>query len=284
MVWKRLFGKPTDTDSQPAPPVVPEADASGIVRRRPRAVDPSMQSRLDTLRQRRDMAAYDLERAVTARQPENPWRERMDLLDRSLVTIEDDLRTLDTTPPLPPIALPETPITDIEVRLEEPVTIAFTIGPEHFRWEEEVDWDQRGGPVVRGQVRQRSGNAAALVPSDIPAERREALERHLNESVSVFALDLRDRALEGKPLPEHATLGDLARPCPVCGDWLDWRGHCDTCATRAYRRQTLRGEAARLAQERDDEEEDRHKWSERFPVARRRLADLDAEIAKLEAG
>ena len=285
MVWKRLFGKNTNEDSgsRPVAPAAAEPDAGGIVRRRAPAADPAMQSRLETLRQRRDMAAYDLERALAARQPENPWRERMDLLDRSLATIEDDLRALDATPPLPPILLPETPITEIEVRLEEPVSVAFSIGPEHFRWEEEVDWDQRGGPVVRGQVRQRSGNAAALVPEDVPAERREALERHLSESASVFALDLRDRALEGEPLPERPTLAGLARPCPECGDWLDWRGHCDTCAARAYRRQTLRGEAARLAQERDDEEEDRHKWSERFPVARKRLADLDAEIAKLEA-
>jgi hypothetical protein len=242
-----------------------------------------MQSRLDALRQRRDMAAYDLERALTARQPENPWRERMDLLDRSLATIEDDLRALDETAPLPPISLPKTPITDIEVRLEEPVSVAFTIGPERFRWEEEIDWDQRGGPVVRGQIQQRSGNAAALVPPEVPTERRGELERHLAESALVFALDLRDRALDGEALPEGPTLADLARPCPVCGDWLDWHGHCDTCATRAYRRQTLRAEAARLAQERDDEEEDRHKWSERFPVARKRLADLDADIARLEA-
>jgi hypothetical protein len=167
--------------------------------------------------------------------------------------------------------------------LEEPVSVAFTIGPERFRWEEEIDWDQRGGPVVRGQIVQRSGNAAALVPPEVPIERRGELERHLAESASVFALDLRDRALDGEPLPERPTLADLARPCPVCGDWLDWHGHCDTCATRAYRRQTLRAEAARLAQERDDEEEDRHKWSERFPVARKRLADLDADIARLEA-
>ena len=283
MAWKRLFGKNKDAEVQTPAPATPAADASGIVRRRPPAVDPDMQSRLDTLRRRRDMAAYDLERAVAARQPENPWRERMDLLDRSLATIEDDLRALDAATPLPPILLPEMPITEIEVRLDEPVSIAFAIESEHFRWEEEVDWDQRGGPVVRGQVRQRSGNAAALVPSDVPAARREALERHLAESASVFALDLRDRALNGEPLPEQPTLADLARPCPVCGDWLDWRGHCDTCATRAYQRQTLRGEAARLAHERDDEEEDRHKWSERFPVARKRLADLDAEIAKLEA-
>jgi hypothetical protein len=287
VAWKRLFGKNKDlggNSSASDPAVTPELDGSGIMRRRPPAADPAMQSRLDALRQRRDMAAYDLERALVARQPENPWRERMELLDRSLATIEDDLRALDATPPLPPISLPETPITDIEVRLEEPVSVAFTIGPERFRWEEEIDWDQRGGPVVRGQIVQRSGNAAALVPPEVPAERRDELERHLAESASVFALDLRDRALDGEPLPERPTLADLARPCPVCGDWLDWRGHCDTCATRAYRRQTLRAEAARLAQERDDEEEDRHKWSERFPVARKRLADLDADIARLEGG
>ena len=38
-----------------------------------------------------------------------------------------------------------------------------------------------------------------------------------------------------------------------------------------------------LAPYQDDEEEDRYKWSERFPVARKRLVDLDAEIEKLEA-
>jgi hypothetical protein len=286
VAWKRLFGKNKvtgESSSASDAAATPEPDDSGIMRRRPPAADPAMQSRLDALRQRRDMAAYDLERAMAARQPENPWRERMELLDRSLATIEDDLRTLDETAPLPPISLPETPITEIEVRLEEPVSVAFTIGPERFRWEEEIDWDQRGGPVVRGQIVQRSGNAAVLVPPEVPTERREELERHLAESASVFALDLRDRALDGEPLPKRPTLADLARPCPECGDWLDWRGHCDACATRAYRRHTLRAEAARLAQERDDEEEDRYKWSERFPVARKRLADLDADIARLEA-
>ena len=281
MAWKRFFGK-TQDPPPPDPPAAPQPDAKGIVRRHPPAADPALQGKLDAARQRRDMAAYDLERAVAARQPENPWRERMALLDRSLATIEDDLRALDATPPLPVFPLPPTPITDIDVRLEEPVSVAFAIGPERFRWEEEIDWDQRGGPVVRGQVQQRAGNAAALVPSGVPEGRREALERHLAESAAVFALDLRDRALEGEPLPERPTLADLARPCPLCGDWLDWRGHCDTCARRAYRRQTLRAEAVRIAQERDDEEEDRHKWAERLPVARRRLADLDAEIANLE--
>ena len=279
MVWKRLFGRNQEPDN--APPT-PAPDASGIVRRRPPAADPAMQQRLDALRRRRDMAAFDLERAESARRPENPWYERMELLDQSLATIEHDLRALDEAPALPPLALPETPITDLSVNLEEPVRVAFRIGPERFQWEEEIDWDQRGGPVVRGQMRQRSGDAAALVPAEIPADRREDLARHLRESVDVFALDLRDRALDGEPLPEHPALADLARPCPVCGDWLDWRGHCDTCAQRAWQRQNLRAEAARIAQERDDEEADRHKWAERLPVARKRLADIDADIAKLE--
>jgi len=279
MVWKRLFGKKTEDVSDPAPPA---PDPGGVVRRRPPAADPALQGRLQALQQRRDMAAYDLERAVAARQPENPWRERMALLDLSLATIEDDLRALDTTPRLTPIPLPETPITGITVNLEEPVSIAFAIGPEHFLWEEEADWDQRGGPVVRGQVQQRSGNAAALVPKGIPADRREALEQHLTESVTVFTLDLRDRALDGEPLPAAPALADLARPCPECGNWLDWRGHCASCATRAWRRQNLRQEAIRIAQERDEEEADRYKWAERLSVARKRLADIDAEVAKLE--
>jgi hypothetical protein len=77
MVWKRLFGKSTieNGDSPaPNPAATPESDGSGIMRRHPPAADPAMQSRLDALRQRRDMAAYDLERALAARQPENPWR------------------------------------------------------------------------------------------------------------------------------------------------------------------------------------------------------------------
>lgn len=279
MVWKRLFGRQQETTPATPAPIV---DARGIVRRQPAAADPAMQERLDGLRRRRDMAAYDLERALAARQPENPWRERGELLDRSLATIEDDLRALDATRPLPVFPLPETPIDDIAVRVEEPLSVAFRIGTERFRWEEDIDWDQRGGPVVRGQLTQRTGDVASLVPANLPAERRDALRQHLEESVEVFAHDLRDRAIEGEPLPEGATLADLARPCAECGAWLDWRGHCATCAARAWQRQNLHLEAERIAKEREEEETDRYKWAERLPIARKRLADIDAEIAVLE--
>ena len=280
MVWKRLFGK-TENPVEPTQ-LSPQPDASGIVRRQRPAADPAMQQRLDTLRRRHAMAAYDLERAESARLPENPWQERITLLDHSLATIEADLKALDIIPPLTPVPLPATPLTDVAVSLEEPVSVAFSIGPEHFRWEEEIDWDQRGGPVVRGQLRQVSGDVANIVPADVPPDRRDDLLRHLAESVTVLAVDLRDRALEAEPLPAYITLADLARPCPACGDWLDWLGHCATCAQRAWQRQNLHQEAARLEKEREELEEDRYKWSERLPVARKRFADIEADLAAVE--
>lgn len=282
MVWKRLFGK-TENPVETTPPAS-QPDASGIVRRQRPAADPAMQQRLDTLRRRREMAAYDLERAESARQPENPWQERIALIDASLATIDADLQALDAIPPITPFPLPETELTGVAVSLEEPVSVDFSIGAEHFHWEEEVDWDQRGGPVVRGQLRQHSGDVSRILPADVPPDRREDLRRHLAESVNVLAVDLRDRALEGEPLPARITLADLGRPCPECGDWLDWLGHCATCAHRAWQRQNLRQETARLEKEREEQEADRYKWSERLTVARKRFADIEAEIAAIETG
>lgn len=279
MIWKRLFGKDKDETAALPPP-----DPETLGRRHPRAADPAAQPKLDQLLRRREMAVYDLERAEAANQPDNPWRERMALLDRSLGTIEDDLRAIDTAPSLPGVPLPATPITENAIDAGEPASVSFAIGGEHFHFAEEPDWDQRGGPVVRGELRHIEGDAGALVPADVPADRKDALARHLTASVTSFALDLRDRALESEPLPAAPTLADLAQPCPECGDWRDWRGHCATCATRAWQRQNLRAEAARLAQERDDEETDRYKWVERLPIARKRLADLDTEISGLQRG
>lgn len=276
MVWKRFFGK-----NQVSPEEETKPSAGAL---RPRAADPAMEARLDQLVRRRDMAEYDLDRAQAARQPDNPWRERIELLNRSLTTIEDDLRGLAATSPAPSFPLPATPVEEIEVSGVEPAYVAISIGGERFRWEEEPDWDQRGGPVVRGQLRQTHGDARSLVPLEIPVEHRDHLAGQLAESINVLAHDLRDRALEGAPLPESPTLADLARPCPECGGWRDWRGNCGTCAARAFRRQTLLGEAARLAQERAEEEADRAKWAERLSVARKRLADAEAEIAKLTSG
>lgn len=250
----------------------------------PPLTDPAQQAKLDRLRHRREMLEFDLERAEAARQPDNPWQERVALLDESLATVDADLAALANLPPEPSVPLPATPITDVETVGGEPAAVRFQIGPEHFAYEEETDWDQRGGPVVRGELRRRSGDPAALIPPTVPDELRPALAAHLVDSVTVFATDLRDRTLGGESLPEQATLADLARPDPECGGWLDWRGASATCARRAWQRQQFQADARRLSSEREEEEEDRVKWAERLPVARRRLADITVEIAKLTRG
>jgi hypothetical protein len=227
------------------------------------------------------MIAYDLERAEAARVPDNPWQERIALLDESLATIETDLAAIDRLPPEPTLPLPAMPIVNIAATSGEPATVAFQIGSERFRFEEETDWDQRGGPVVRGELRRRAGEVANLVPPTTPVEIQPALTAHLTDSVTAFATDLRDRALDNEPLPTAPTLADLARPDPEHGGWLDWRGASAVGAQRAWRRQQLQAEAQRLLSEREAEMEDRVKWAERLPIARRRLADVDAEIAIL---
>lgn len=284
--WERERKEPA------AAPEAAPAPAPGLRLPPPRdrapAGDPASRDKLAALRRRREGMRYDLERAEAAHRPENPWRERIGLLDESLGTIETDLARLEAIRPLPGFPLPAVPIEDVAVTTAEPVTISFRIGPQRFLFSEETDWDQRGGPVVRGDLRQREGDAAAIVPAGTPPDRRDALAAHLAESAIVFATNLRDRAVDGEPpLPPERprpTLADLAEPCPICGEWREWGGTCETCAARAYQTQLLNAEAVRLATEREAEEEDRHKWAERLPVARRRMADTEAEIARIESG
>ena len=284
--WERERKEPA------AAPEAAAAPAPGLRLPPPRdrapAGDPASRDKLAALRRRREGMRYDLERAEAAHRPDNPWRERIGLLDESLGTVETDLARLEAIRPLPGFPLPAVPIEDVAVTTAEPVTISFRIGPQRFLFSEETDWDQRGGPVVRGDLRQREGDAAAIVPAGTPPDRRDALAAHLVESAIVFATNLRDRAVDGEPpLPPERprpTLADLAEPCPICGGWREWGGTCETCAARAYQTQLLNAEAVRLATEREAEEEDRHKWAERLPVARRRMADTEAEIARIESG
>lgn len=250
---------------------------------RPPAPDAAARDqRLTQLRKRREGILFDATQAELATLPDNPWRDRVALLDETLAAVDSDLDALDRVEPLPALSLPETPITDVKVTADEPVDVRFTIGDERFHFAEEIDWAERGGAVVRGDLQQRAGDASRLVPAEIPHDRRDDLTRHLRDSMTVLATDLRDRSLDGETLPDRPSLADLARPCPVCGGWRDWRGTCEVCATRAWQRQQLFAEANLLRAEQAGEEEERHKWVERLPVARRRLAVIDQEIAAAE--
>ncbi len=289
MPWRR-FLKAGNARNEPGGTTNPTPDVAPHPRGMPPSARPVRRSeaiehdsRLAQLQQRRALVIFDLERAEAATRPDNPWHERMTLLAESIASVERDLAALDTLPIEPPLPLPETPIVSIVANTGDPARVEFGIGDERFLFEEETDWDQRGGPRVEGDLRQRTGNAETLIPATIPAERRPALSRHLTDSVIVFAVDLRDRALNDEVLPTNVTLADLAQPCPDCGGWRDWRGTCETCTQRNWRRQQLRAERSRLAAERAQEEEDRHRWAERLPIARRRVADIVAEIAKLSS-
>jgi len=238
---------------------------------------------LEHLRKRREGIRFDLERAEEANLPGNPWDERVALLTDTLAIVDADLAALDRFDRQTSIPMPPTPTAGIVVTNDAQVDVRFSIGGELFHFAEEIDWDERGGPEVRGDLRFQSGAIDRVVPDQVPSDRRDALIGHLTDSVQVFATDLRDRVLDGLPLPVSPTLADLARPCPVCGGWQDWRGNCNACTQRSWQRQQLRAEAERLRTEQTMEEEERHRWAERLPIARRRLADIDGDIANLES-
>jgi hypothetical protein len=240
--------------------------------------------RLATMQQQRLAMLYDIEQGELAASDENPWQHRIELLTEALGTVQDDLRAVAEAAPSPWHPLPATPVTDIDIAIIEDdiATIAYTVDGQRFTYAEERDWAERGHQLARPELEQTNGDPAALVPADTPAALREPLAQHLRESLYVFAADLRDLTLDGEPLPQQPTLADMGKPCPACGGWTDWRGRCEACTIRKARQQELKREEARLLSERAQEAEERHRLVERLPISRRRLADLDAEIAALE--
>jgi hypothetical protein len=264
----------TATVGEPVPQPPPPAPPAPLT-------DTERDKRLATLKKRREGALFDLGQAELALQEDNPWRRRIDLLTQALDSVESDREALKNLPKRPSHPLPAVPIEIQEVRTEEPPSVSFKICNEVFQHEEELDWAERGTTVVRGELQHRAGDPAALPMVEVPSELQSELADHLTDSMFAFATDLRDRALAGEPMPEAPTLADLAKPCPECGGWQDWKGHCPECTRRQWQRQQLDAEANRLDRERAAEIEEQAQWAERLPIARKRLADIDAELALL---
>jgi hypothetical protein len=239
---------------------------------------------LARLQRRRDGALYDLSQAELANDEDNPWQQRFKLLSEALETVHHDLDELEQLPKRDLPGLPPTPITIGEVRSEEPTAVTVRVGDEEFHYEADLDWAERGGPVVHGDLLLRSGNVNSLIPESLPPDLRTELSDHLTDSLFVFATDLRDRAIEGESMPADPTLSDLAQPCPECGGWRDWRGNCSECKRRQWRGQQLEAELQRLENEREAELADQEKWADRLPIARKRLLEIDGEIAALGDG
>jgi hypothetical protein len=279
----------SETAPKAVRPAIPEVAprARGFQPPPPRDQPPSSNlstednDKLARLHRRREAVMFDVEQAASASQPDNPWNERIALLDEALAAVARDRDALASLPAQPGEPLPPTPITNIQVVTETPSSVSFSVGSERFDYSEDIDWAERGTQLVRPELVHRSGDPAALVPSAFPVERRDALREHLAASLFVFATDLRDRALNSNPLPEAPTVADLARPCDHCGGWRDWHGTCAECQRRAWQRQQFDAEEERLRDERQREEDERARLADRLPIARRRLAQVDAEIAAL---
>jgi hypothetical protein len=259
------------------------APAGEIIRPEPVASQPAAPDpqRLATLHRRREALLFDVEQSELATLPENPWRDRMALLSETIGQVQAELDSL-TAPKLDRPAFPPTPVTIDEVRWEDPADVLFAVGDEHFSYVSEIDWAERGTYVSRNELALQNGDPSSLIPEFFAADLRDLAGERLAEALFIFASDLRRRAESDEALPEGVTLDAIIGICPVCGDWMAWGGYCPTCTALAQMRQALTDEIARIGTEIQQEEDERAKLADRLPVARRRLAETESEIARLE--
>lgn len=281
--WK-FWEKSEDT----APPDVAPAEPPRRFSARPRtdtlpptASDPAAASKLAGLVKRREAVRFDVERAQQANDPDNPWLDRVRLLDEALAAAFADRERIASHREPAGALLPPSPIGDVSVDAGPPPRVSFRIGEERFSYEEELDWAERGFQIARGELIRRTGDCAHLVPPALLEAHGSDLTDHLDQSLFAFASDLRDRALAGAGLPDSPTLSDLAKPDVEDGGWLDWSGHSARRAEREARLAAIDAEIERLSAERARELQEMERWADRLPIALRRLADVDAEIAAL---
>ncbi|HEU0164725.1 MAG TPA: hypothetical protein VFQ54_06730 [Thermomicrobiales bacterium] len=293
--WKREKQAESGQEAKSAPPATeptPSVPASNLPphmqrivgeRERPANRPPLNPAEKRARLQRQRLAIlFDVDQGELAEQDDNPWSSRISLLTDALETVNVDRARLLRIAPSPYAPVPATPIADLTISETQPIAISFQIGPERFAYEEDLDWAERGHQLALPELHQKTGCVDAIIPQDFPNDLREPLAAHLSHSLDVFAADLRDRRLDDEPLPESPTLADIARPCPTCGGWTDWKGRCAACAARAADELQLNREQRRLLDERAREAEERHRLRDRLPLARKRLADVDAEIAALD--
>ncbi|MBA3277068.1 MAG: hypothetical protein H0T72_14905 [Chloroflexia bacterium] len=294
MTWRNLFRKPIneqDTEAmsaevKPAAPNrgVPAHLAQAIEKRSAGGPSPNQdpeQRKLAGLRRRRVAILFDIEQGELAASPDNPWTQRIALLGEAMTNVGDDLVEASKVEPGPNHPVPATPIAIGAIDSGDAASVAFSIGANPFLYSEDPDWAERGHQIARSELVRRSGEVDALVPDDTREELREPLRAHLGDSLFVMASDLRDRMLDGEPLPPSPSLADHAAPCPVCGGWTDWRGTCQNCARRNARIMELKREEGRLLDERSREGEERRRLIEGLPLARKRLRDVEADLARL---
>lgn len=262
---------------------VQSAAGAPIVGRRRLPDDPEARARRKArLEQRVLDLRYDIQQAQGALEEPNRWTERIAELDDAIAQAGRDIATIrGSVPEAPGIPLPAWPMAVEALRPAEPAEVRLRIGEVPLRYVEEVDWAERGHQKAPVQLRRVEGDLDRLMPKSVPAERRDELREHLGHGLSTLVEDLRERALDGQPLPE-LTLADLATPCPECGGWRDLRGRCPACQQRDWQIAALEDDIRRLRKERGDTIEEMQTLRDRLPLLRRRLAEAEAEAANAE--
>lgn len=256
-----------------------------IMQERSRNIDAehaSVESRRAELERRRMAIQFDIDQGELALSPDNPWTHRIELLTEALSNVEAELAAARNVEQQPYHPLPATPISEISVSEKEPYEVSFSIGNERFQWSERLDWIERGGILAQPEFVREQGSVVDIVPSDTPLEFVRPLSDHLSDSVTAFAVVLRDAQLGEEPIPENVTLADLAPKCPTCGGWMDYNRNCNNCAVRKVNEQNLFQERQHLMKERSAEAEERHRLGERLPLAQRRMADIERQLAELD--
>lgn len=282
--FKRFRKQPASEPETPPPPMTaPVSRAKGFIPPPPRQTAPtSSDPRIDRLHARIQALENAIEAVERSGDPESPYQQRIAVLTAALGTVEKEIAAAAALPSRELPALPPLPITNISVELDPAPRVSFEIGPNRFDYAEEIDWAERGTQVVRGDLIGDLIDAEALIPGDIPADLRSELTAHLERSLFAFATDLRDRAIEGGALPEHATLADLALPSPRCGDWELWGGVSLRCLEHETRLRDLNAERTRLLNERGEEIDERQRQVEELPIQRRRLNQAIADLRALQ--
>jgi hypothetical protein len=236
---------------------------------------------LQRLARRHDAIARELASAELATERENPWFERIGIIDEALDAIDRDLSDLDQVRAKPAPPVPALPVVIAFVFPDAPSEVLIRIGDSTLRYVEEIDWAERGTSVVRGELSLQNGEVQSLAePLGLPERDRPSLE----SSLLAFVTDLRDRALAGESLPSEVSMSDLLKPCPECGGYEMWNGICLACEQRRAESRRLADERNRLFDERREVLEDREKTIENLPSLRRRQAEAKAALEKALTG
>lgn len=294
MAWRNLLRRKEPDESAEA------TDAEGQTperRQRMSLSDPATRHRRRTRLERRikDLR-FDIEKAETALEEQNRWSERVAEINQAIEQGKADAsEILKPSNPQPPVALDPLSI-DIdkidpgrnlmtnfvvgeEVDPGDPADIRFTIGPAGFRYTDEIDWSERGHNRSEAELRRVAGDINLLLPPGLPESRRAKLHDHLAHSLSTYAEALQSNAFDGQAQPT-LTLADMATPCPVCGEWRDWKDRCPSCQRRQWEAAQIHDEIDRLYDERNQQLEEAQSWRDRLPILRRQLDEAQKELLK----